>query len=85
MNNVFWDHRWPEVDGRLCWFAFDYWHYFPLYPITLTAAWQLLLVFCNAKVIQPPSFNASCKGACSALHKRLCWELGVSTIVFALL
>ena len=51
---------------------------------TLTDTWQLLLVSCNAKVIQPPCRNASCKGAHGTLYKWLCWEFGVSTIVFVL-
>ena len=74
-----------EVDRRLCQFTFEYWHYFPLFPITLIVLWKLLLVSCNAKVIQLPYCNASCKGACGAPHKWFCWELGVSTIVFMLL
>ena len=84
-HNVHWDHSWVEVNRRLCWFTFNYQHYFPLLPITLTAAWQLLLVSCNAKAIQPQHCNAYCKSACSALHKWLYWEFGVSTIVFVLL
>ena len=43
------------------------------------------LVTCNAKIVQLLYFNASCKGAHSILHKWLCWEFGVSTIVFVLL
>ena len=74
-----------EVDIRLCWFTFNYWYYFPLHPITLIVAWQLLFVSCNTKVIQPPYCNASCKGAHDALYKWLCRELGLSTIVFVLL
>ena len=85
MHNVCWDHSWVEVDRRLCWFMFDYQHYFPLLPITLIVAWQLLLVSCNAKVIQLPYCNASCKGAHNTLHKWLCLEFGVSTIVLVLL
>ena len=85
MHNVCCDHSWAEVDRRLCWFAFDYQHYFLLFPIALTVSWQLLLVSCNAKVIQLPYCNTSCKDAYSAQHKWLCWEFGVSTIVFVLL
>ena len=55
-----WDYIWVEVDRRLYWFMFNYWHYFPLLPITLTVIWQIFLVFCNAKVIQLPCCNASC-------------------------
>ena len=39
----------------------------------------------NAKIIQPACCNAFCKGACGTLHKWLCWEFGVSTIVFVFL
>ena len=85
MNNVFWDHSWAEVDRRLCSFMLDYKHYFLLFSITQTSEWLLLLVYCSVKVIQPPCYNSYYKGAYSALDKQLCWELGVSTIVFALL
>ena len=74
-----------EVDRRLCQFMFNYRHYFSLLPITLIVAWQLLLVSCNTKVIQLQYCSASCKGACGTLHKWLCWEFGISTIVFVLL
>ena len=74
MNNVFWDHIWVEFDTRLCHVTFNYQCHFPLLSITLTVACQLLLVFCKAKVIQPPCCNASHKGSCSALYKPLCWE-----------
>ena len=82
---MYWDHSWAEANRSLCHFTFNYWHYFPLLPITLTATWQLLLVACNARVIQLPCCNGSCKGAHNAPHKWLCWEFGVSTIVFVLL
>ena len=52
----------------------DDWQYFLPLSITLTIAWQLLLVSCNAKVIQPLYCNSSCRGARSTLHKWLCWE-----------
>ena len=39
-------------------FIFNYQHYFPLLPITLIVAWELLLVYYNAKVIQLPYGNA---------------------------
>ena len=74
-----------EVNGRLCRFMFDYRHYLPLLPITLTVAWQLLLVSCNAKVIQLPCCNTLVRVLEASLHKWLCWEFGVSTIVFVLL
>ena len=80
-----WDHGWIKVDRRLCRSMLDYQHYFPLLPITLTVAWQLLLVPCNVKVIQLPFCNSSCKVAHGSLHKWLCWELRVSSIVFVLL
>ena len=83
--HVYWDYSWAKVNRRLYWFTFDFWHYFLLLPITLTATWQLQLVSCNEKVIQLPHCNAFCKSACSALHKWLCWEFGVNTIVFVLL
>ena len=38
-----------------------------------------------AKVIQLPCCNSSCKGARGTLHKWLCWDFGVNTIVFVLL
>ena len=50
-----------EVDRRLCSITFNYQHCFLLLPITLTVAWQLLLVSCNAKIIQLLYFNISCK------------------------
>ena len=80
-----WDHSWAEANRTLCWFLFNYQHYFPFLPITLTVAWQLLLVSYNAKVVQLPCCNASCKGTWNALQKCLCWAFGVSTIVFVLL
>ena len=76
MHNVCWDYSWVEVDRRLCQFTFDYRHYFLLLPIILTVTRQLFLVSCNAKVIQLPYCNASCKGACGAPHKWFCWEVG---------
>ena len=85
MHNVCWDHSWAEVDKRICCIIFNYWHYFPLLPITLIVTWQLLLVSCNTKVIQLPHCNASCKGAHSTLPKWVYWQFGVSTIVFVLL
>ena len=85
MHNVCWDHSWVEVNRRLCCITFDYQQYFILLPISLTVTWQLLLVSCNAKIIQLPCCNSSYKGARGALHKQLCWEFGVSTIVFVLL
>ena len=42
-----------------------------LLSINLRVAWQLLLVSYNAKVIQLPCWNSSCKGACGTLHKWL--------------
>ena len=39
----------------------------------------------NAKVIQPLFCITSCKGACGAQLKWLCWEFGVSIVVFVLL
>ena len=85
MHNVCWDNSWAEVDRGLHHIMLDYRHYFSLLPITLTVIWQLLLVSCNAKLIQLPCCNNFCKGACGALHKQLCWEFGLGTIVFVLL
>ena len=85
MHNVCWDHSWTEVNRRVRCIMFNLRHYFPLLPITLTVTLQLLLVSYNAKVIQLPYCNASYKGAYSALYKWLCWEFGVSTIVFVFL
>ena len=83
-HNVCWDHSWAEINRRLHHIMLDYRHFFPLLPITLTIAWQLLLVSCNAKVIQPSCCNNSCKGTHSTLYKWLCLEFGVSTIEFML-
>ena len=85
MHNVYWDHSWEEFDRRLYHITFNYWHDFPVLPITLTVAWQPILVSCNAKVIQLLCCKSSCKGANGTLHKWLCWEFGVSNIVFVLL
>ena len=74
-----------EVYRSLCHVTFDLWHYFPLLLIILKVKWQLLLVSCSAKIIQLLYCIASCKGACGALHKWLCWEFGVSTTVIVLL
>ena len=76
-----WDYSWVEVDRRLCHIMLDYWYCFSLLPITLTVAWQLFLVSYIAKVIQLSCCNSSCKGDQLTLHKWLCWEFGVSTIV----
>ena len=85
MHNICWDYSWVEADRSLCHIALYYWHYSPLLPITLMVAWQLLLLSSNAKVIQQPCCYSYSKGACGDLHKWLCWEVGVSTIVFVLL
>ena len=85
MHNVCWNHSWAEVDRRLCHITLDNQLYCLLLSITLTIIWQLLLVSCNAKVIQPPYCNSICKGADCILYKWLCWEFGVSTIAFVLL
>ena len=74
MYNVYWDNSWVESDKRFSYIILDYQHCLPLLSITLTVAWQLLLVSCNAKIIKPTCFNSSCKGAHGALHKRLYWE-----------
>ena len=85
MHNMFWDHSWAEVNRSLCPIYTRLLALVLLLPITLKVAWQLLLVSYNAKVIQLPCYNASCKGAYGALHKWLCWEFRVSTIAFVLL
>ena len=45
--------------------------------ITVTVAWQLLLVFCNVKVIQLLYCNNFYKGAHDGLCKWLCWEFWI--------
>ena len=61
--------------GSLCHLMLDYFYYFPLH---LVVARQLLLVSCNAKVIQLLWCNACVRGVYVALHIGLCWELGVT-------
>ena len=63
-----------EVNRKLCYIMLDYRYYGSLFLITLVVAWQLLLVVYNAKVMQLPSCNGSCKGVDDALHTWLCWE-----------
>ena len=85
MHSVCWDLSCAQADRSSFHITFSCHYYFPSFPITLTVAWQLLLVPFNAKVLQLPCCNASCKGARSALHKQLYWEFGVSSLVFVLL
>ena len=83
--NVYWDHSRVEVIRRLCYIMLDYQYYFPILSITLAVAWQLLLLSCNAKVMQPPCCNSLCKSGRDAPYKFLCWQFGISTTVCILL
>ena len=58
-----------EVDRKLSQIILDYRHFFPFLSITLIVAWQLLLISCNAKIIQLLYCNGSSKGTRGALHK----------------